>query len=185
MLKHFFISILFLISLKAHAVTVDGINFEDSVKIGNYTLSLNGIGIRKATFMKIKVYYGALYIVKPLTNLDELINSDEPKQIVMEFVRDVSSNDLKKTYSDSFISANPDSHLSMTSLFNEFNSNFFRSIKKGERMIFTFTSNGVSFKAGDDDESRVFGDGNFSKAIFKMWFINPQDKDLASGMLQN
>jgi len=54
-----FISLFFTLSLSA--ATLDGISFADKVNVEGKELVLNGIGIRKATFLKIKVYYGGLY----------------------------------------------------------------------------------------------------------------------------
>ena len=51
-------------------------------------------------------------------------------------------------------------------------------------MIFTFTDNGTSIKAGDQPESKFYGDAKFSQSLLRMWFINPQDPDLMRGFLR-
>ena len=55
-MKKFCLVLLALISFNSFALTVDGITFEDKVNVGGKDLVLNGVGIRKATFLKIKVY---------------------------------------------------------------------------------------------------------------------------------
>lgn len=181
-MKSFVTTLFALLSLNVFALTVDGISFDDKVNVQGQELILNGVGIRKATFLKIKVYYGGLYLENKTNNPNDFLDSSTPKQIVMHFVRDVSSNDLKKTYSEAFHAANKETYASMLTLFEEFNSNFQRDMKKGERMVFTFTKDGVSFKAADFS-SKTFGDANFSKAVLRMWFINPQDNGLTEGLL--
>lgn len=170
------------LSLTAHAITIDGITFNDQTTVDGKELVLNGVGIRKATMLKIKVYYGGLYLSAKTQSAEDFLNTAEPKQIIMHFVRNVSAKDLKQTYSNAFAAANKDTHASMSEIFTKFNAQFERNVQKGERMIFTFTNKGVSLKFGET-QGEVMGDENFSKAILRMWFINPQDQNLADGLL--
>lgn len=171
-----------LFSLSVSAVTIDGITFNDTTSVNSKELVLNGIGIRKATILKIKVYYGALYLAQKAQTSEAFLNDSEPKQIVMHFVRNVNVKDLKQTYKDAFTAANKETHASMAATFEQFNAQFEKNMQKGERMIFTFTTEGVSLKIGDTQGATI-GDDNFAKAILRMWFVNPQDQGLTDGLL--
>ena len=168
-------------ALSASALTVDSINFEDKVVVAGKELVLNGVGIRKATFLKIKVYYGALYIAQKSKNAETFLGTAEPKQITMHFVRDVDAKDLKKTYKEAFEGANKDSYKSMLPTFEAFNANF-TDVKKGDIMTFQFLPDGVVLTSAGKSFTKA-GDAAFSKAILNMWFIDPLDAGLTKGLL--
>lgn len=172
---------LLLSSTNIMARTLDDISFEDTASIEGKSLVLNGIGIRKATFLKIKVYYGALYIATKSKDANSFLKTSDPKQIVMHFVRDVSSKDLKKTYKEAFEGANPQAATSMANLFESFSQNLV-DIKKGQRMIFTFLNSGAILTVEGKAFSKI-GDQKFSEALLNMWFINPLDPGLSKGLL--
>ena len=180
-MKNLFLTMITLLTLNAHAFTIDSINFEDKQTVNGKELILNGVGIRKATFLKIKVYYGALYLSEKHTNAAEFLKTDSPKQIISHFVRDVDVKDLKKTYLEAFEGANKETYKNMLPLLEQFNSNL-RDIKKGERMIITFLPDGATLTLAGKTFPKV-GDGAFSKALLNMYFINPLDQGLTNGLL--
>ena len=181
-MKKILFSLLLLTSINLHALTVDEITFDEKVNVAGKDLVLNGVGIRKATFLKIKVYYGALYLTAKAKDA-EFIKNSEPKQITMHFVRDVDAKDLKKTYKEAFEGANPGTFKSMLPTFEAFNTNFV-DVKKGDRMIFTFLPDGVVLSVAGKSYPKA-GDAQFSKAILSMWFINPLDEGLTKGLLSH
>lgn len=180
-MKNLILGFVALFALNTHALTVDSINFEDKVNVAGKDLVLNGVGIRKATFLKIKVYYGGLYLSAKTNDSKSFLGTAEPKQIVMHFVRDVDAKDLKKTYKEAFESANKETFKSMLPTFEAFNNNF-TDIKKGERMVFTFLPDGVVLALAGKTLPKA-GDAAFSHAILNMWFINPLDEGLTKGLL--
>lgn len=180
-MKHFIVILLSLLSLNVQAITVDSINFDDKINVAGKDLLINGVGIRKATFLKIKVYYGALYLSQKATTPGSFLGTADPKQIVMHFVRDVEVKDLKKTYLEAFEGANKETYKTMLPTLEAFNANL-GDIKKGERMIITFLPDGAALNFAGKTFPKV-GDANFSKALLNMWFINPLDEGLSHGLL--
>ncbi|NOT80985.1 MAG: hypothetical protein HOP07_18515 [Bacteriovoracaceae bacterium] len=179
-MKKLLLSFVAIFACNSFALTVNEISFEDKVTVAGKELVLNGVGIRKATFLKIKVYYGGLYLTSKVKDTSFLQNA-EPKQITMHFVRDVDAKDLKKTYKEAFEGANPASFKSMLPTFEAFNANFV-DVKKGDRMIFTFLPDGVVLTAAGKIHPKT-GDANFSRALLNMWFVNPLDQGLTNGLL--
>lgn len=178
--KILFYSILFFIG-NCYAFTIDSINFDDTTNIEGKNLILNGVGIRKATFLRIKVYYGALYLTEKSHDQNTFLKTTDPKKIVMHFVRDVSKEDLKKTYKLAFLGANKDSYIPMLPMFENFNEQF-HDMKKGQRMTFTFLVDGVILSTPQKTFQKI-GDEQFSRGLLNMWFINPLDKDLTKSLL--
>ena len=62
--------------------TCRDISFPGHVQVNGNDLRLNGLGVRKATFLKINVYVAALYVVQPVHDPKELVESDAPQQLV-------------------------------------------------------------------------------------------------------
>jgi hypothetical protein len=180
-MKFLFLVTMLFTTLTTHALTVDSINFEDKVNVNGKELVINGVGIRKATFLKIKVYYGALYLSQKSTNSGTFLGTTEPKQIIMHFVRDVEMKDLKKTYLEAFEGANKETYKSMLSTLEAFNANL-GDIKKGEKMIINFLPDGATLTFAGKSFAKI-GDANFSKALLNMWFVNPLDEGLSKGLL--
>ncbi len=180
-MKSLVLGLITLFTLSAHAITVDSISFDDKVNVAGKDLVLNGVGIRKATFLKIKVYYGALYISQKTKDSKDFLGTAEPKQIVMHFVRDVDAKDLKSTYKEAFEGANKATYKSMLPTFEAFNANF-GDIKKGEKLVFTFLPDGAVLTFAGKAFPKQ-GDGAFSQALLNMWFVNPLDEGLTKGLL--
>lgn len=180
-MKSLFLGLITLLSLNAHALTVDSINFDDKINVAGKDLVLNGVGIRKATFLKIKVYYGGLYLTAKTTDAKNFLSTNDPKQIVMNFVRDVDAKDLKKTFREAFEGANKETYKSMLPTFEAFVANV-TDIKKGEKMIFTFGADGAALSMAGKLIPKS-GDAKFSQALLNMWFINPLDEGLTKGLL--
>lgn len=180
-MKSLILILLASLSFVAHAITVDSITFDDKTTVAGKELVLNGVGIRKATFLKIKVYYGALYLSQKTKDSKTFLGNSEPKQITMHFVRDVDAKDLKSTYKEAFEGANKETYKSMLSTFETFSNNF-TDVKKGDRMIFTFLPDGVTLTLAGKTSPKS-GDAAFSHAILNMWFINPLDEGLTKGLL--
>lgn len=167
--------------LTANALTIDSITFDDKITVDGKEMVLNGVGIRKATFLKIKVYYGALYLKSQTKNPNDFLTTSDPKQVVMHFVRDVSAKDLISTYREAFEGANKENYKEFLPTLEQMLTHI-KDIKKGEKTIFTFTTNGVRLLTAGT-QAPLIGDQKFAEALLKIWFINPIDKDLANGLL--
>ena len=180
-MKSLFLIVALITSFNINATTVDSINFDDKVNVAGKDLIVNGVGIRKATFLKFKVYYGALYLSVKSTNAGTFLETSDPKQIIMHFVRNVDAKDIKKTYLEAFEGSNKQTFRAMLPTLEAFNANL-RDIKKGERMIITFLPDGVILNFVGKISAKI-GDAQFSKALLNIWFINPLDEGLMKGLL--
>jgi len=180
-MKKICLALLALFSLNAFALTVDGITFEDKANVAGKDLVLNGVGIRKATFLKIKVYYGGLYVAKKTTDAASFLNTQDPKQIIMHFVRDVEAKDIVKTFKEGLEKANGSaaSHLmpTMDKLAAQIT-----NVVKNERLIFTFMNDGVTLTQKGKVNEKLTGP-DFSQGLLKVWFVNPADENLTNGLL--
>jgi hypothetical protein len=74
------------------AAEVAGVRIEDQAKSGNTDLVLNGAGIRTKLFFK--VYVGALYLPKKSSNAGMIIDSKEPRRVVLHMLRELTADSL-------------------------------------------------------------------------------------------
>ena len=72
----------------AHAVELAGVSFPDRATVRGRAAVLNGLGLRTATVLKVKVYVIGLYLENRSSDLQAIIASSDHKRIVMQFVRD-------------------------------------------------------------------------------------------------
>jgi hypothetical protein len=66
----------------AHSKECKGVNFPEQAQVEGSTLTLNGLGLRQATVLKINVYVAALYVVKPSTDADAILAANTPKELI-------------------------------------------------------------------------------------------------------
>lgn len=180
-MKTIFTLIISLFALNIFSAELDGIKFDDKVKVGNTELVLNGIGIRKATIFKVKVYYGGLYLEKKTTDHNAVLSSVTPKQIVMSFVHDVDAKKLKNGFSEGFENANPNASAALKASLEKFNTTI-SDVVKGDKFVINFESDGVVINVKGKTYEKI-GNGEFSKALLSIWFINPTDEGLKKGLL--
>jgi hypothetical protein len=174
------ISLVFL-SLHPSAKVVEGLDFSDKLTIEKNELHLNGIGIRKATWFKVKVYVGGLYLKKKSNDVTSILGQDYPKFIEMRFVRNVDKDKLVGGWSDGFKAALSKKELTTASKeIASFNS-LMSDIKKKQtiRLIFLKDAVKVSFNSAD---YTTIKSKSFSKRLLSIWFVKPRDKGLAKGL---
>ena len=79
-----------------------GVNFPEQMQVDGNSLVLNGIGLRQATMFKVNVYVAALYMGKTSTEPNTILDSTVPKELILQFVRDVGVADLSKGWNEGF-----------------------------------------------------------------------------------
>src|SRR5262245_47212310 len=86
----------------ASAAECQGANFPDSVTADGTNLLLNGLGIRKATMLKVKVYVAGLYLPAKSSDAGQILGASQPWHYVLHFVRDVDASDIREAYEEGF-----------------------------------------------------------------------------------
>jgi len=83
-----------LVSTCASAATFEGVRFDDSIRLANRELRLNGMGIR-AVFI-IRGYVAGLYLTDRATTMQDVMAMPGPKRIQLRMLRDAKSTDFTK-----------------------------------------------------------------------------------------
>ncbi len=166
-------------TMSVYAAELDGVKFPDTATVEGKNLQLNGIGIRKATFLKIKVYYGALYLEQKAKDAN-FLNTAGPKQIIMSFVREVTSKQLKETWTEGLERANSNA-TALKPAMDQLATHLV-DVDKNDSIVVQFLSDGVILNIKGKTTPKI-GNTDFSKGLLNVWFIKPQDEDLKNGLL--
>lgn len=83
---------------QANAASLEGLRFEDAVKVANRELQLNGLGVR-AIFI-FKAYVAGLYLGNKTSVSQEVLHQPGPKRIQMRMLMEIGAPDIKKALVD-------------------------------------------------------------------------------------
>lgn len=174
---------IFLFGAVAQGTLVEGINFAPTHSIEEQALVLNGVGIRKATFLNIKVYVAGLYLVEKSSDANSFLSNSKPKWLTMNFVRSVDKSDLTKAWDEGFEAAVAKDKLASLKAEREQLNSWMEDLKSGDQMNFTFTGNGAVEVEIKGQVKGKIQNAEFAKSLLSVWFINPRDKGLSQGLL--
>lgn len=167
----------------AHGKECKGISFPDQVQVEGATLTLNGLGIRKATFLKIKVYVAALYVARTSSDPNALIESNLPRELILHFVRDVDGSDLAKAWKEGF-AKNANAQLPALKDRIAMLTGWMGNVKAGERLTFNINPGaGVRVAMNATVKGTIKGD-DFAKVLLSIWLgADPPNPELKAGLL--
>jgi hypothetical protein len=164
----------------ALAGELSGVTLPDTVKAGEKTLKLNGLGLRKKSVFK--VYVGGLYLESPSKDAGAILASDEAKAIRMHFLRDLTKAQLVEAFLEGF-EANAKDKAAQKAAFDKMLA-LVPDVKEGTTMTFAYLpGKGTTLSAGSK-ELGVFEGKGFADAVFSIWLgPKPPSEDLKKGML--
>jgi chalcone isomerase-like protein len=164
----------------AQEATCRDISFPRHLQVNGSDLTLNGLGVRKATFLKVNVYVAAYYVAQPGHDPKPLIESDSPQQLVLQFVRNVGVDDLRKAFVEGFERA-PAAHLQeRVARLN----GWMTDMKSGQRLTFVrLPHSGVQITVNGSPKGVIEGE-DFSRALISIWLgPTPPNPELKAGLL--
>ena len=166
----------------AFASELAGVTMPASVGVGAKSLVLNGLGLREATFLKVDVFVGALYLEQKTHDPDEIIQSPQTKQVVMHFVRNVDAKDLRKAWTEGFEKNVGENISTLFDRIDQLNG-WMSSMRVSNRMTFTFEGNNVEVEVKGSKRGTISG-ADFARAMLLIWFgPKPPNEGLKRGML--
>lgn len=160
----------FLSPALSFAVEVKGVSFKDEVLVGKKKLILNGVGLRTKTFFKVKVYLAGLYLEKPSTDYEAVLNSNEVKKIELVFLRDVDGKAIIESWKEGF-GKNCKPHCKELAPKLEALDDLTRNVKNKQWVYFTFYPD--HFVLGSQGRETSIEGGEFSRVVLAT-FIGQQ-----------
>ena len=159
------------------------VKFADQAKAGEADLVLNGLGLRKATILSVKVYVAGLYLPQKMTDAAQILGSDRDWRLVLHFVRDVDASDIRDAFSEGFEHSTGDKVEPLKPRIDALNA-LVPDVKEGDRLTFTHVAGqGVAVEFNDAAKGAVDG-ADFASAMLGIWLgPEPPNDDLKEGML--
>jgi hypothetical protein len=142
----------------------------DSVEVGDQSLVLNGMGLRKKTI--IKVYVAGLYLTEKTNDTEAILAADSARRTAMEFRFGVSADKMCDAWKEGLEknTANPSDELKA-----KFDTlcEFQADMDKGEMMVYTYVpGEGTVVEIKGEVEGTIEGK-DFADALFSVW-IGPE-----------
>lgn len=160
-----------------------GVSFPDQVQSEAGTLSLNGLGLRQATMFKVDVYVAALYLTQASGDASAILASNTAKELVLQFVRDVGSDDLNEAWDEGFENNAGDQLGSLQERIETFKG-WMMDVKSGQEMRFVFTPGTGTQVAVDGTVKGTIEGDDFARALLAIWLgPKPPNADLKTGLL--
>jgi hypothetical protein len=164
------------------AATCDGVTVPDTVSAGG-NLVLNGLGIRKATFLAVHVYVAGLYLPQKSSDPHQILAAHQPWQTVLHFVRDVDASDIRDAFEEAFSKVAGNKLATLQARITALNSRM-TDLKKGQTLSFVSDpAKGVMLEVNGKGGAAFEGE-DFSTALLATWIgAGSPNADLKSGML--
>ena len=158
-----------------------GVTLPDTVQAGSTTLLLNGLGLR--TKYMVKVYVAGLYLPQKSSDANAIIKADEPRRIVMHFVRGVTKNQISDGFEESFSDNTPDAKKTLRPDIDRLFAAL-EPVKEGDEMVFTYLpGTGTTFALNGKEKLTIAGPA-FGQMLFSVWLgPKPPNASLKKGLL--
>lgn len=168
----------------AFPAEVAGVRIDDTARSGGTELVLNGAGVR--TRVVFKVYVAALYTPRKTSNAAALIDSREPRRIIMHMLRDLDADSLVGALQDGLRNNHSEAELARLKPEIDQFEQLMRTAgnaKAGDTIGIDFASDGIVVAFNGQMKGSVAGDA-FARALLKVWLgEKPADAGLKKALL--
>lgn len=167
----------------ASAREVAGVKVPDAVESGGVRLELNGAGVRTRTFLKVKVYVGALYLAAPASDAAAIVAADAPWTVRLHFLRDVDRKSILEAFREGFENNSREKLAEILPLFDRV-APAFVDVKDRQVMVFSYRP-GAGVTVGMEGGAQSSAPGKtLADAFLRNWLgKEPADTDLKEAML--
>jgi hypothetical protein len=159
-----------------------GVSFPEQSQNGGTALTLNGLGMRQATFLKVNVYVAALYVPRASSDASALLGAPAPYELILHFVRNVDASDIDKGWIEGFERNN---HAQLAALQERITtlSKWMTDVSAGQRLQFLFMPGaGLKVTVNGVMKGVISGD-DFGKAFLQIWLGVPPNPEVKAGLL--
>jgi len=172
----------FLVVPVAWAGELADVKMADEVTVGDATLQLNGMGMRKK--MWVKVYVAGLYLESPAKDAAEAVSTGGTKRVVMHFLTNkANKKKMDAAWLEGFEANSPDGYASMADRVNKF-ADLFGNMKVGDVIELTMVPGGGTTAAVNGETKGVIEGDDFAEGLLKVWLgDHPPSDELKTGML--
>jgi hypothetical protein len=167
----------------AHGKDCQGVTFTEQAQVNGSTLTLNGLGLPQATFLKVNVYVAALYVAHVSSDPYALLGSNTPKELILHFLHNVSDDELEKAWEEGFAHNAKEQLAALHERVAMLKSSVVDR-QSGQRLTFLHTPGaGLQVDVHGTVQGMIKGD-DFATAFLSIWLApHPPNPNLKSGLL--
>jgi len=160
------------------ASEIGGVTLPDQLTIGGTGCRLAGSGLRTKFFFKI--YAAGLYLESPVSALEQAVNSDQPKAILMHFIYNgVSAEKLREAWMEGFDGNTPSPAPDLKERLERFTDLFTSAANKDDLILLSYRPNLGTTISFNGREAATIPGSDFNQALLRIWFgVQPADQDL-------
>jgi hypothetical protein len=160
-----------------------GVTMPDTLEVSGKQLTLNGMGLREATWLKIDVYVAGLYLENVSSNADAIVTSKQAKVLMLKFVRDVGRKDIVKAWTEGFQNNATVKIAKIQPLIDQLNG-WMVGFDDGDLLTFSYVpGTGVAVDINGKRKGLI-NDDDFAHSLFAIWLgPKPPTGALKTGLL--
>ena len=168
----------------AWAGELAGVSLPERATVDESTLMLNGMGLREATWLNIKVYVAGLYLEAKSSDADAILHAEFPKRIVFVFVRAVGRKRIIQEWDESLEANLGEDFAALEDRVATLQAWMPEAVRKGDEMTFTYLpGKGVVVEIQGEARGTIPG-ADFARALFAIWLgARPPNQTLKVGLL--
>lgn len=179
------IGILIFIALFARTAVAGeraGVTMTDAVTVEGKPLVLNGMGVRKATIFRVKVYVAGLYLERRSRSAGDIIRSEQIKRLDVVLLRDVDRDDAIDAWREG-LKKNGADMVKLKARFDQL-AGWISDMAEHDALSFLYVpGSGVTMFVKGRRKGTIVG-ADFASALFSIWFgPDPADEGLKDGLL--
>lgn len=155
----------------------------DRIDVAQKALVLNGMGMREATILNVKVYVAGLYLETKSSDARQVIESAQVKRLVLHFVRDVKRDQVTDAWNDGFRKNAGKNAAALAARIQKLNG-WMRDFRPHDTLTFTCVpGTGVTVDVNATTKGTIEGD-DFARGLLSIWLgADPPNASLKAGLL--
>jgi len=154
-------------SAPASAGELKGVTLPDTVDVGDTSLHLNGMALRKA-YGFVKVYVAGLYLETEQSDAEQVLASDSPRRMVMHFLRGVGADDICEGWKEGLEANTENPSAELEASFDTL-CEWTDSAEKNQQYVFTYVpGTGTTVEVGGESKGTMEGKV-FADALLATW----------------
>jgi hypothetical protein len=169
-------------STAASAAELEGVKFPATQESAGKTLVLNGVALYEATFMKIDIYVGGLYLEEKTRQARDVLDAKRIKRVVQVYKFSASQSQIQKGFIEMLTDAAGARGGALEKDIATY-AGFFGEIKKHDRVVFDYVpQKGLKIT----HNKKVIGempDGPVPQMLFEIWVGATADPAVRKGYL--
>ena len=168
------------------AASFEGVHFDDTVKVSNSELQLNGLGMRSVLWLK--GYVAGLYLSEKASTPRAVYQASGPKRIQMKMLVQVNAADFRKALINGIHANVPQNDWpKLQSRVEQFELAIEEvgTVKKGDTITLDFVPDrGLTVRLNEQSKGSTIKGNDFFNAVLAIFVGNsPVDARLKSGLL--